>query len=158
VLIGHAMLQARLAGAGLDQVGAAIVVQPMLASKAEFIVGVSHEPNVGHFLVVGLGGVMAEMLDRVTLIPVPSDNAAMRDLLEGSLVAAMMARLDPKGVLMDQLIGVLESLQRLAGSHGDMIESVDINPLLVTATGLTGVDALVVLRSEATDPSIRAAS
>jgi acyl-CoA synthetase (NDP forming) len=145
----YATLEGRLSSAGFARADATIIMQPMLTSKAELIIGVSHEPNLGHFLVVGLGGVLAELLDRVTLIPLPTDGAAMRVLLQGSLVATLLGRLDAGGTVMDQLIATLESLQRLVAAQDDLIESIDVNPLLVTGSGCMAVDALVVLKPAA---------
>ena len=143
----YATLERRVLAEGFARSDATIIMQPMLASKAELITGVSFEPTLGHFLVVGLGGIFAELLDQVTLMPVPTDGAAMRARLQASLVGTLLMRLDATGAVMNQLIATLESLQRLVMSHGDLIESVDVNPLLVHGETCIAVDALVVLKS-----------
>jgi acetate---CoA ligase (ADP-forming) len=144
-----ATLESRLSVEGPARSQSTIIMQPMLASKAELIAGLSHEPGLGHFLVVGLGGVVAELLDQVVLIPVPSGRVAIRDRIQASLVGRLMARLDASGALTEQILDILEALQRLARSHGDLVESVDLNPVLVTGVGCVAVDALVVLTPSA---------
>jgi acyl-CoA synthetase (NDP forming) len=114
------------------------LVQPMVPSKAELIVGVSREAPLGHFLVFGLGGIHAEMFDQVTLLPIPASGPAIRARVE----ASPLARLAP----VEQLAQVLEALQALVLDHTDAIESIDVNPLLVGGEGCVAVDALIVLR------------
>jgi acyl-CoA synthetase (NDP forming) len=117
---------------------APFLVQPMVAAKAELIIGVSREARLGHFLVLGLGGVHAEMLDQVTLVPIPASPASLRARIEASPIARI--------VPAEDLARALEALQALVLDHPDTIESIDVNPLLVTPQGCMAVDALIVLR------------
>lgn len=113
------------------------LVQPMVQGKAELIVGVSHEAPLGHFLLAGLGGIHAEMFDQVTLFPIPSSRAALHRGIE----SARLGRLAP----VEDIVTVLEALQALVLAHPGIIESVDVNPLLVSENGCVAVDALIVL-------------
>jgi acyl-CoA synthetase (NDP forming) len=117
------------------------LVQPMIAAKAELIVGVSREAPLGHFLVFGLGGVHAETLDEVSLVPIPVSGATLRERIE----SARVSRLAP----VEELARILEALQALVLQHPERIDSIDVNPLLVTAQGCIAVDALIVLNKEA---------
>ena len=121
-----------------------IIMQPMLRGKAELIVGVSLEPGLGHFLVVGLGGIYAEALDEVVLVHVPASQQAIGHALRKSRTGALLARID--GGLLLEVTMVLEKLQALVLAAPDLICSIDVNPLLVTVEGVTAVDALMVLR------------
>ena len=47
----------------------------------------------------------------------------------------------------EEVAGVLEALQALVLEHAETIESIDVNPLLVTGEGCVAVDALIVLRT-----------
>lgn len=143
-----ATIESRLRAEGVAPAQSAIIMQPMVASKAELIAGLSHEPRLGYFLVVGLGGVVAELLDQVILIPVPSARAAIHDRVLASLVGRLISRLDGSGTLARQLVDILQALQELALAHGDLVESVDLNPVLVTGNGCIAVDALVVLKAQ----------
>ncbi len=115
------------------------LVQPMVGAKAELILGVSREAPLGHFLLFGLGGVHAEALDQVTLVPLPVGPSTMR----ARLAASPIARIAP----VEEVARALEALQALALEHADEIDSIDVNPLLVTAGGCVAVDALIVLTS-----------
>ena len=114
------------------------LVQPMIAATAELIAGVGREAPLGHFVVFGLGGVHAEALDQVTLLPIPASAATLRARIESS----RLAHIAP----VEDLARVLEALQALVLEHPERIDSIDVNPLLVTAEGCMGVDALIVFR------------
>lgn len=118
----------------------AFLVQPMIASRAELIVGVSREAALGHFLVFGLGGVHAESLDQVTLLPLPAGPATIRARIESS----SLAKIAP----VEEVARVLEALQALVLDHAGSIDSIDVNPLLITREGCVAVDALIVLNKQ----------
>jgi acetate---CoA ligase (ADP-forming) len=127
--------------------GVTYILQPMLSSKAELIAGVSRQDGLGHFLVAGLGGIYAEALDVVTLIPAPADAATIRATLQTTKLGPLISKIGGSGPgLWDALSDVLHALSCIVEAHGDLIESVDINPLLITEQGCVAVDALVVLR------------
>ena len=119
----------------------AFLVQPMVSASAELLVGVSREAQLGHFLVFGLGGVHAEALDQITLVPVPAAPGALR----ARIAASPLARIAP----LEGVARALEALQALVLDHPNEIESIDVNPLLVTADGCLAVDALIVLQKGA---------
>jgi acyl-CoA synthetase (NDP forming) len=125
--------------ARLDAPGRTIL-QPMLKNRGELILGVTREANLGHFLVIGVGGVHAEIFDQVTLLPVPLAPAAMREALEATILGRLLRKLDR----VDAMLAAAAALQALVIRHGEAILSVDINPLLVVDDGLRAVDALVV--------------
>jgi acyl-CoA synthetase (NDP forming) len=145
----YATLEGQIAFNGHSRADTKIVVQPMLPAAAELIVGVTHERNLGYFLLVGLGGVMAEVLDRVLLMPMPTNTAAMRTRIDATQIGSMLRSIDQKGTVMNQLLGTLEALQLLVVNYESMIETIDINPILVTDTACIAVDALIVLKRAA---------
>jgi len=119
--------------------GAPVIVQPQLTAKAELILGVITEPRLGKFLLLGLGGVHTEVLDEIVLWPIPS----LPDLSQ-SRIGRLVAALGATHAVTDALC----RLQDFAITGGDTIESIDVNPLIVTDGGKTiAVDALIV-RSE----------
>lgn len=140
-------LEGRVLAAGYRREDVTFILQPMLASKAEFLAGVSRQDGLGHFLVAGLGGVYAEALDVVTLIPIPADAATIRSTLQATRLGTLISKIGGSAeTLWDSITGVLHALSLLIEEHGDVIESIDINPLLITGKGCVAVDALVVLR------------
>jgi acyl-CoA synthetase (NDP forming) len=143
-------LETQIASHRYSRAETKIVLQPMLPAVAELIIGVTQERNLGYFLVVGLGGVLAEVIDRITLIPMPTNTKAMRARIDATQIGAMLARIDATGSILNQLIAALEALQLLVMNYESLIESIDVNPLVVTDTACVAVDALIVLKPTAT--------
>ena len=125
-----------------------IVVQRQFPSRAEIIVGTTYEPGLGHFLVAGLGGVHAELLDSVILLPVSLAPATISKRICATKVGALLARLS-RGTGRDltaEIVAVLVALQALVTAAPDDIASIDVNPLLIGTEGALAVDALIVPR------------
>jgi acyl-CoA synthetase (NDP forming) len=119
------------------------ILQPLLPGKAELILGLSVEGPLGAFLIAGLGGVNAEILDEVVLFAVPVDAVTITDRLAASRIGRLAAALGGAHVLTT-VADALLALQTLATEQPD-IRSVDINPLLITQTNdCIAVDALIV--------------
>ena len=125
-----------------------MIVQPMRQARAELIIGATHEAGLGHFLVAGLGGVNAELLDSVVLLPVPLSEARIRHELEQSRLGPLLARLGRHGArdIAGEVAAALAGVQRVIVEGGEQLQSIDVNPLLVTDHGCVAVDALIVPR------------
>ena len=122
-----------------------LLLEPMAESGVELIVGLRRDPSFGPAVVVGLGGVLAEVLDDVSirLAPVDRDEAlAMLDDLRGTrLLDGVRGRpAVDRGAVADFIVG----LARLGVARPDIVE-VDCNPVIASAGGALAVDALVVL-------------
>jgi acetate---CoA ligase (ADP-forming) len=126
-----------------------ISVQEM-ASGVEMIVGAVNDPHFGPYVMVGLGGVLTEVLHDVShrFAPVTPDDA--RDMLaelKGAKILEGYRGAPPADV--DAVIDVLVQLSWLIHDHRDRIAEIDVNPLFVRARekGVVAADALVVLRN-----------
>jgi len=125
-----------------------ISVQEM-ASGVEMIVGAVNDPHFGPYVMVGLGGVLTEVLHDVShrFAPVTADDA--RDMLaelKGAKILEGYRGAAPADV--DAVVDVLVRLSWLIHDHQDRIAEIDVNPLFVRAKGkgVVAADALVVLR------------
>lgn len=130
--------RARLAG---------VLVQEMVPQGVEAVVGlVRHEP-FGLGIVVGVGGVLVELVKDAAfdLLPLDADGAAAliaRTRLDALLNGYRAAPPADRAALADVLVG----LSRFAAAYGEHIEAVDLNPVVVLPRGARVVDALVVGR------------
>lgn len=110
----------------------------------ELIVGARVDPSFGPLVLVGLGGVTAELYRDVQVALAPVDAAG---------AAAMLRRLrgfpllsgwrGSKPVDVDAAAAVVAAVSRLVTEHPDVLEC-EINPLRVGPDGAVAVDALVV--------------
>jgi acyl-CoA synthetase (NDP forming) len=122
-----------------------LLVEPMATPGLELILGLRRDPQFGPAVVVGLGGVLTELLDDIAIRLAPLDAAsadAMLDDLRGSRLLRGVRGRPP--VDRAALIAMLVALGRLGLARPDVLE-VDLNPVIATADGALAVDALVVL-------------
>ena len=127
-----------------------VLVQAMAAPGHEMILGVTRDPDFGPMLMVGLGGIHVEVLGDVVFAPVPIEQREALSLLSELKGAALLdgARGAPLAD-RDALAELIATLSRFAADHADLIEEIDLNPVIVhpQRQGLTVVDALIVKRS-----------
>ncbi len=124
-------------------------VEPMvdLVAGAELIIGCRRDPRFGPLLLVGLGGIYAELLRdvAVTLAPATADEAErlLRSLAGAGVLIGARGR-EPLDIRA--AAEAAAALSRVAAAHPEIGE-IEVNPLLVTATGAIGLDARIVLAS-----------
>jgi acyl-CoA synthetase (NDP forming) len=130
--------QARLSG---------VLVQEMVPAGVEAVVGlVRHEP-FGLGIVVGVGGVLVELVNDAAFDLLPLDTTRADALISRTRLDALLqgyrgAAPADRAALVDVLVG----LSRLAAAHGEHIEAVDLNPVVVLPSGARVVDALILSR------------
>jgi acyl-CoA synthetase (NDP forming) len=111
----------------------------------ELILGLRQDPQFGPAVLLGLGGVLAEILDDVAIRLAPIDAAAAEAMLDDLRGARILrgARGRP-AVDRSAIVSMLVALGRLGLDRPDLLE-VDLNPVIASASGAVAVDALVVL-------------
>lgn len=126
---------------------AGVLVAQMAQSGTELILGTMRDPVFGPVVMVGLGGIFAEVLRDVALQPAPvSEQQAVRMLR--SLKAFVLldgARGRPRADVAAAARAVA-ALSRFAAQHADSVAEIDINPLVVLdqGQGAFALDALLV--------------
>ena len=128
---------------GIDARG--LLVEPMAESGVELIVGARRDESFGPLVMVGLGGVLAEVLDDVAirLAPVTQPIALeMLDELRGTrlLDDVRGAPAVDREAVADLIVGVAD----FAVARQDILE-IDLNPVIASVDGAIAVDALVVV-------------
>ena len=126
-----------------------ILVQQMVTDGVEIITGLVHDDQFGPFVLVGTGGVTAELVNDVVLRPAPVSEEEARRMVEGLRGFALLDgfRGAPKGDV-EALAHQVSRLSALGHHHADRISELDLNPVLVRpeGAGAVAVDALVVLK------------
>lgn len=111
----------------------------------ELIVGARRDPSFGPVVVVGLGGVQAELHQdvQVALAPVDEQQALsmIRSLRSFPLLDGWRGR---PAVDVPSAARVVVALSRVLAERGDVVEA-EVNPLRAGPAGAVAVDALVVL-------------
>jgi acetyltransferase len=121
------------------------LIQPMLKGGAELIAGVIRDPQFGPAVMLGLGGVWAEVYKDVVfrLAPVTAgDVLQMVESLRGKALLKGFRNSTP--VDLELLAEWLIGLGQMALSDG-RIREIDVNPLLVVEGKPVAVDASIIL-------------
>ncbi|MDX1434732.1 MAG: acetate--CoA ligase family protein, partial [Gammaproteobacteria bacterium] len=124
-----------------------VLVSPMITDGVETLIGIQRDAVFGPVVVLGMGGVLVEILDDVSMRIAPFDEReaeAMARELRGWPVLAGARGRGPFD--LDALYAALARLSRFAADNADNIESVDINPFVVlpAGRGAMALDALIV--------------
>ena len=117
-----------------------VVIQPMAPLGVEAIVGLASDPDFGPVVMVGLGGVMTDLL-RDRAFAVPPLGPGVADAMVASLRAAPLLdgyRGAPK-VDRQALVTMLERIAQVAEEVPELVE-LDLNPILVSPAGALAID------------------
>lgn len=140
---------AQAAARQLANLSDTLIIEEMITDAvAEILIGMTVDPQFGQVLVIGAGGVLAELLrDTATLLPPFTPTAiesALRTLAVGKLLTGYRGR--PPGDI-PALIETALACTRYAEANRDSLIELDINPVIVRPAGhgAIAVDALIRL-------------
>ena len=122
------------------------LIQPMLKGDLELIAGVIRDSQFGPTVMLGMGGVRAEVYKDVAFRLAPlnqKDVLSMVSDLEGQ--ALLKGYRGSKPVNMERLADWLIKLGWLALKF-EKIQEIDVNPLLIVDGEPVAVDATIILR------------
>jgi acetate---CoA ligase (ADP-forming) len=122
-----------------------VQIQEQIEGGTEMIVGVTNDAVFGPAVLVGTGGVFAEILKDVAVRPLPIDRRDAQEMVQGLRGYPLLtgARGRDKGDVK-ALVDVVLAVARLATACGDRLVELDLNPVVVRRSGAVAVDSLVV--------------
>lgn len=126
-----------------------VLVQPMVGAGVEVLVGARIDPLFGPTVVVGLGGILVELMrdSAIALAPLGRNEAlAMLRSLKGAPLLEGFRGSDP--VDIERLADIVCRVGQFAADHRHRITELDLNPLICTKDRIIGVDALIGLRPQ----------
>jgi acetyltransferase len=136
-----------------------VLVGPMAKKGVEIIVGTLLDATFGPMVMVGLGGITAELFRDVVYRPAPVDAEEAMAMLDALKAAPLLHgfRGAPKADVA-ALARLIAQLSLLAADLREEVAEIEVNPVLVhpPGQGVTIVDALVVKHSVV--PAKRSAS
>jgi acetate---CoA ligase (ADP-forming) len=124
-----------------------ISVQQMAPPGVELVLGVKNDRQFGPLLAVGLGGIMVELLADTAVRLAPVDDQAARAMLASLKGHALLTGFRGKpGVNIDALVDTICRLSELAYDLRDLVDQIDVNPVIASAGAVVAADALIVFR------------
>lgn len=124
-----------------------VSVQEMAPSGVEIVLGMKNDRQFGPLVAVGLGGIMVELLGDTAVRLAPIGETAARDMLASlkgyPLLTGFRGR---PGVDVDGLVDAICRLSELAHDLADVIDQIDVNPVIASGAGVLAADALIVCK------------
>ncbi len=123
----------------------AVLVQEWVPGSRELIAGVQKDVQLGHLIMVGLGGVLVETLEEVAFRLAPLTHQDAREMIRETRLRAWLKRTRHLEAMDEsRLVDILLRLSQLVGDFPAII-SVDLNPIILSDDGqrLTVVDVRI---------------
>jgi acyl-CoA synthetase (NDP forming) len=124
---------------------AGVLVQPMIPTGVEIVIGSQFDPTFGPIVVVGMGGIMVEILQDSTAELAPVDHRQARAMLDRLRSKTLLTgfRGGPP-VQLEKLAHIIVAISELAADLADEIAEIDINPIICTEHRTIAVDGLII--------------
>ena len=122
-----------------------VSVQKMAERGVEIIIGATKDPQFGHVIMFGLGGVLVELLRDVSIRLVPLHQRDAKSMIsEIKSFPLLQGYREYPGCDIESLELALMNLSRFLEER-PMIKELDLNPIISYPKGILAVDARVIL-------------
>lgn len=127
------------------RLGPRVMVAAMAGKGVEMSLGLVDDAQFGSLVMVGAGGILIELLaDRRFVMPPCSTADARRQIDRLKARRLLDGMRGQPAADVDALARTVAALSVLAAELGDLIEGLDINPVICRPQGCVAVDALVI--------------
>jgi acyl-CoA synthetase (NDP forming) len=119
-------------------------------SVAELLIGVSYDPQFGHYLIVGFGGTMVELIDDSEILMLPINREIVIEALHKLKTWPLLnGYRGNKLADVDSVVATVLSVAELVEQNKDKLVELEINPLIVKSEncGVVSVDAMVRMKN-----------
>jgi len=138
---------------GLKEFQGSVLVQEMVHGQRELMVGMTRDSQFGPCVVFGLGGIFTEVLEDVAFRVAPVEKKDVLEMMQdirgrkilGNVRGLPAADLDQLGEII-RIVGEI-------GLENDLIQEIDLNPVILSGSRPIAVDALVVINPEKSFPA-----
>jgi acyl-CoA synthetase (NDP forming) len=120
-----------------------VTVQKMV-SGIEVVIGVTKDPQFGHVLMFGMGGVWLELLKDTTFRLIPIDAADADEMIKDIKGFPLLKGYRGWGADMEGLARMLIKVSDLIMAYPD-IDEMDLNPVITSPSGNVVADARFIL-------------
>ncbi len=122
-----------------------VLVQEMINGDREFIIGLSRDPQFGHYVMFGLGGIYAEALKDVAFRIAPISWLDAEEMMSELKTSRLLNEFRGKPAVDRSIL--TNTLIRVGnlGLENNEIAEIDINPLIISDGKPVAVDSLIIL-------------
>jgi acyl-CoA synthetase (NDP forming) len=122
-----------------------VIVQQMGSGGVEVVIGVRRDPSFGPIVMVGMGGILIEVLKDVVFHRAPvteAEASRMLDKLQGKAVLDGVRGAAP--VDREALCQMISAVSQFGTAAEEWLEELDLNPVLAGPQGAIAVDCLLI--------------
>ncbi|WP_207844504.1 acetate--CoA ligase family protein [Williamsia soli] len=146
-------MRAHLTAVGITPDG--FLVEEQHAGGIELIVGVVRDSTFGHVLLLGLGGIATELLNLSAVRVVPLSRSDAEELVDTFPGAPLLKGARGTDVIdRDALVNALLAIagpEGLVNRIGPALSEFECNPVVVTTTGASALDARLLIEKSVVD-------
>jgi acetate---CoA ligase (ADP-forming) len=137
------------------RLGPRVLVARMEGNGNDLALGALVDPQVGPLVMVGAGGVDAELLADRRFALAPVSEAEAVSMISGLAIAPRLSAFRGRpGADVTSVARAVVALSRLIATCSDQISEIDINPLRVRPDGVVALDAVIIkARQKDEEPS-----
>jgi acetyltransferase len=126
-------------------IGKKVLIAKMIEGGQEMFLGVKKDPQLGPIVIIGMGGVFSELFDEMIFVIPPFNKNYIKQSIGKFKFGRILSGYRGKDKL--RLEAFYESAEKFSILISEMkseIREFDINPMILTDSGCTAVDALAV--------------
>jgi acyl-CoA synthetase (NDP forming) len=128
-----------------ERLGPRVLVAPMIASGVEMILGCRKDPQFGPVVLLGFGGIHAELYADVAFGLPPFDASWAHHMLDRLVSRPLLDGARGMGASdIDSFCTMAANFSAMVDALNDDLAEIDINPVVVGENGSTAADALVI--------------
>ncbi|MGI9319325.1 MAG: acetate--CoA ligase family protein [bacterium] len=136
----------------LLSIGDQVLIEKMLEGGiTELLLGVNFDAEFGHYLVIGVGGILVELLRDREIILLPASREQIRSGLTRLKSAELLRGYRGRPAAdIEAVVDAVMKLSEYTSKNKNSLLEVDINPLMVgpEGSGATVLDAIIINRTE----------
>ena len=139
----------RIAVDDVKQHAIVVLVEKMIVNTSlELIIGVNRDPVVGLYLIIGAGGIYAELLKDTEILLFPFNQFQIERAIGRLRLSALFEGYrNQQTIDKTQLIQAIMNIQKFVIENQDSLMEMDINPLIVDEQGdVYTADALIRMK------------
>jgi acyl-CoA synthetase (NDP forming) len=130
---------------------AGVLVEQMMPSSTEVIVGGIRDNQFGPAIMFGIGGIFAEMYDDVKFRVAPIDRIDAFNMIHGLRGSKILEGARGQSPLdVGALVNILMRVSELMMEH-HTVEQLDLNPIIAYQQGACAVDSRIIIAAKGED-------
>jgi acyl-CoA synthetase (NDP forming) len=131
----------------LRRIGSRVLLAPMAEPGVEMILGVKRDEQFGPVVLLGFGGILAELTRDVAFALPPFDAAYARRRIDRLKLRPLLDGLRGNAAAdVDAFCRMASEFSVMVDALRDALQEIDVNPVIVSNKSCVAVDALIVGR------------